>query len=69
MAYTDVDFKSKKDFKEAVKSGKKVRLYNPSGMFPTKENGVEFVEGPHFPKPHTWYAKVEVKDGVVISIK
>lgn len=29
----------------------------------------EYVEGPHFPQPHRWYAQVEVKDGKVIKVK
>jgi len=69
MAYTDTNFKTKKQFKEALAEGKSIRLYNPSGMFPTNQNGVEYVEGPHYPKAHTWYAEVQVKDGVVTSIK
>jgi hypothetical protein len=49
--YTDINFKSKKEFKEAVKSGKNIRLYSP-GLGTAKENGTEFVEGPHYPEPH-----------------
>ena len=33
------------------------------------DNGEISVEGPHFPEPHTWYARVKLKDGKVISIK
>jgi len=69
MAYTSTNFKSKKEFKEALKRGERITLYNPSGMFPTKNNGTEYVEGPHYPKPHMWYAAVKVVDGVVVSIK
>lgn len=69
MAYADTNFLTKKAFKEAVASGKEVRLYNPSGMFPTKTNGTETVEGPHYPKPHTWYAQVTVVDGIVTKVK
>ena len=69
MAYTDTNFKTKKQFKEAVANGQQVRLYSHAGIFPTKENGTEFVEGPHYPKPHTWYAQVEVKDGIVTKVK
>ena len=69
MAYTDKNFKTKKAFKEAVAEGQEVTLYNPSGMFPTKVNGTEFVEGPHYPEPHRWYAQVTVVDGVVTKVK
>lgn len=30
---------------------------------------VEFVEGPHYPEPHRWYAQVEMKDGIVVKVK
>ena len=69
MAYTDTNFKTKKEFKEALARGKQIRLYNPGGMFPTNQNGREDVEGPHYPAAHTWYAQVEVKDGVVTKVK
>jgi len=69
MAYTSVDFKTKKALKEAVVQGRKISIYNHSGIFPTKDNGIEFVEGPHYPKPHTWYAQVTMKDGVIVKVK
>mgnify|MGYP003347318056 CR=1 FL=1 len=31
--------------------------------------GTAFLEGPHYPEPHRWYAQVEVRDGVVIKVK
>lgn len=31
-------------------------------------DGEAFLEGPHYPRPHTWYAKVQVKDGVVVKV-
>jgi len=69
MAYVDPNYKTKKEFKEAVVSGKLHYPYNPSGMFPEKENGNTTIEGPHYPKPHKWYASCVVKDGVIISVK
>lgn len=66
--YTMKDYRTKKELKEAVAKGEKVRLYSP-GIGAPKENGIEYVEGPHYPKPHTWYAKVTVKDGVVVKVQ
>lgn len=66
--YTTKNFKNKKALKDAVKSGEKIRLFSPGFGSPV-ENGVEFVEGPHFPAAHTWYAQVTVKDGVVVAVK
>lgn len=66
--YTVTNFKTKKAFKEAVTQGEQIRLYAP-GLGTPKDNGTETVEGPHYPKPHIWYAQVEVKDGVVVKVK
>lgn len=65
--YTNKDFKTKKAFKEAIAKGEKITLYAP-GLGTPAQNGVDFVEGPHYPKPHTWYAKVLVKDGYVVKV-
>lgn len=65
--YVSPNFKSKKDLKQAIVNGQRVSVYSP-GPFPCKENGIEYVEGPHYPKPHKWYAKIEVKDGYVIKV-
>lgn len=66
--YADTNFKTKKDFKAAVAAGKSVTLYAP-GLGSPKVNGMDFVEGPWYPKSHTWYAQVEMKDGIVIKVK
>jgi hypothetical protein len=66
--YTDIDFKTKKALKEAVAAGKQVTYYQP-GLGETPQNGTIYVEGPHYPKPHTWYATCEVKDGAIVKVK
>jgi hypothetical protein len=45
-----------------------VTLFAP-GLGTPNKNGSETVEGPHFPEPHRWYASVQVKDGIVVSVK
>ena len=65
--YASKDFKTKKEFKEAIAKGEKITLYAP-GLGTPAWNGTDFVEGPHYPKPHKWYAKVVVKDGYVIKV-
>ena len=69
MSYVDPNYSSKKAFRAAIKAGVEHRPYNPSGMYPTPSNGPDVIEGPHYPKPHKWYASVMVKDGIVISAK
>lgn len=67
MAYSVINFRSKKALREAVESGVEVAIYSP-GPFGCKENGQEFLEGPHFPEAHRWYANVEVRNGVVVRV-
>ena len=68
--YTVENFKTKKALKEAVAAGKEVRYfqYGPFGGN-EPQNGKIFLEGPHYPQPHTWYATAEAKDGVIVKVK
>ncbi|MBI4029410.1 MAG: hypothetical protein HY376_03515 [Candidatus Blackburnbacteria bacterium] len=66
--YTSYDFRTKKALKEAIIAGKKITIFAP-GLGTPKENGVEYLEGPHYPAPHTWYAQAEIKDGFVVKVK
>ena len=59
---------SKKAFKKAVQAGARPETYNFSGMFPAKQNGQDMIEGPHYPKPHRWYASVQVVNGRVVKV-
>jgi hypothetical protein len=64
--YTIEDFKTKKAMKEAFASGKKIRVYYP-GIQGVKTGRV-CIEGPHYPKPHSWYADVEIENMVIVKI-
>lgn len=68
--YTDVNYKTKKDLKEAVSAGERVTYFQP-GPFGGNEpkNGTITVEGPHFPQPHRWYASCIVENGVIVKVK
>jgi len=65
--YTVTNYKSKKALKEAVKAGEEVRIFAPGLGSPVK-NGIEYLEGPHYPEPHRWYAAVSMKDGLVTKV-
>ena len=69
MAYVHPNFKTKKELKEAVNNGVAVTVFypgiQPSGMFDKAECSVE---GPHYPKPHSWSAKVKVSNGQVVKV-
>jgi hypothetical protein len=69
--YVDPNFPTKKALKEAVAAGRTVTVWQPNAMFPKDYSGTRTlsVEGPYYPKPHTWYARVVVQDGIVVSVK
>jgi hypothetical protein len=66
--YTVRNFKTKKALREAVAAGEKVRLFAPCLGEPAF-NGIDYVEGPHYPQPHTWYAEVVMVNGFVTKVK
>jgi len=47
-----------------------VRCFQP-GLGPNLTNftGTVYLEGPHYPEAHKWYATVELKDGIVVKVK
>lgn len=55
--YTDRNFKTKKALKDAVKAGERVSVYQPGLGPPPAPGQTVFLEGPHYPRPHTWYAQ------------
>lgn len=70
MAYTVTNYKTKKALKDAVAIGEVVQCYQP-GLGPDLKDftGKVYLEGPHYPEPHRWYAEAWMKDGVVIKVK
>ena len=71
MAYVSPDFKTKKALKAALKEDKPVYVYQPNAdltgaQIPT--DGPVTLEGPHYPKPHSWYAQGTMKDGKLIKV-
>ncbi len=72
--YAHPNFKTKKALKEAVAQSQdgahssRVTVFSP-GPFPCDQNGTEYLEGPHSPAPHTWYAQATVVDGVIVKVK
>ena len=68
MAYATGNPKTKAELKRRVAAGKVVEVFQP-GLGTVPENGEISVEGPHFPQPHRWYARVTIKDGVVVKVK
>lgn len=81
MAYTVINFKTKKALKEHLavwlslqdhdskKDKAAVRCYQP-GLGPDLSNytGKVSLEGSHYPKAHTWYAQAELVNGIVVKV-
>ena len=72
--YTVTNYKTKKQLKEDVASGKEVRVYQPNDFLGKTEDVCKgehrvVLEGPHYPQPHRWYAEARVVDGKVVSVK
>jgi len=73
MAYTRTNFKTKKALKLAVADeSQSVRCFQPGlGLGPDLSTftGTVCLEGPHYPKPHRWYASARLENGVVKEVK
>jgi hypothetical protein len=79
-AYTDTNFRTKKQLKTAVDAWvgrgspngaqRPVRCHQ-AGLGPdlSSHTGVVAVCGPHYPAAHTWYAEVTLENGVVTKVK
>jgi hypothetical protein len=67
--YTNTNFKSKKALKDAVKEGQKIGVHSAGPFDKGIKDGEVMLEGPHYPKPHTWYATAVLENGIIVSIK
>ncbi len=68
MTYVDPNFKTKKALKQAIKDGSHISVFQP-GLGSIPDTGTVYLEGPHYPKPHTWYAAGTMRDGVLVAVK
>lgn len=68
MAYVSPDYPTKKAFKEAVARGVRHEPYELLGFVHVQPTGRIAIEGPHYPKPHRWYASCEMVDGAITKV-
>jgi hypothetical protein len=70
MSYTFTNYKTKKALKDVVATGEVVQCYQP-GLGPNLMNftGKIYLEGPHYPEAHRWYAEAWMENGVVVKVK
>lgn len=72
MPYTEKNFPTKKALKEAVKAGEEVTVFQFNNIFGKDYSdftGSVALEGPHYPKPHSWYATATMVNGIVTKVK
>jgi hypothetical protein len=67
MTYVDPNFRNRRQLIDAVKSGKIVHVYE-HGIGTVPKNGKVYLEGPHYPESHTWYAIGIMKNGKLIKV-
>jgi len=58
MTYCVENFRTKKALREAV-AERDVAIYQPGPWGRRVQNGTVYLEGPHYPEPHKWYAIAE----------
>jgi len=68
VTYVSPNFKTKKALKEALSAGTDVDVFQP-GLGTVPYDGTVFLEGPHYPAPHSWYATGTMKDGKLVGVK
>lgn len=70
MAYTRRNFPTKRALREALASaantGDPVQVFQPGPFGPAVSDGDCYLEGPHYPHAHSWYASCQVKDGCIV---
>jgi hypothetical protein len=66
--YASFNYKTKAALKRDVANGVEVTIFAP-GLGTPKTDGTEYLEGPHYPAPHTWYAQVTMVNGVITKVK
>jgi hypothetical protein len=60
--------RTKKQLKEMVASGKPVQVFQPGPFADSATtSGRVFLEGPHYPAAHSWYASAVIKDSVIVQ--
>lgn len=70
--YTIKNFKTKKALKEAISTGNAIGIFQPGGLDKvdySKWSGIAYLEGPHYPEPHRWYAQATVENGNIVKVK
>ena len=68
--YVEGNPRTKKQLRDWIAAGKRLTAFQP-GPYADKapKFGEVSVEGPHFPEPHRWYARVVLDNGIITEVK
>ncbi len=66
--YVRPNYKTKGQLIKAVNKGTDVDVY-PPGLGSVPVDGTVYLEGPHYPAPHTWYAQGAMVGGRLVKVK
>lgn len=69
MAYTERNFRKRKELTDYFLTGRPVYVYQPGPFGPGVRDGQVALEGPHYPAPHSWYATGTVSNGELVDLK
>lgn len=71
MAYVRPNFKTKKALREALAAGQEITVFQPNNIMRegVPKDGTVYLEGPHYPQPHTWYAEGTMREGKLVKVK
>lgn len=69
MAYVQGNPKTKKQLKDMVQNGQRPEVFQPGPFGPEVKDGTVYLEGPHYPEPHKWYAQGVVENGRLVKVK
>ena len=67
MTYVSPNFNSRATLQRALANKETIEVFEP-GLGTVPESGTVWLEGPHYPEPHQWYAKGIMKDGKLKSV-
>lgn len=67
MAYASGNPRTKKALREMVAKGP-VPIFQPGPFGPDVRDGETTVEGPQYPEPHRWYARVRVENNCAVKV-
>lgn len=66
--YVNPNFKTKAELIEALKRDAHIFVYAP-GIGTVPVNGTVYLEGPHYPASHEWYAQGKMVNGKLTEVK